>query len=101
MKAKLISENMGFERGKTPEEIKSLFTGNATYKQILDTLCEEPVWEKLEQFVNDYIIDTVATKYEKFHISDLKKAMNVLMNEAVDLWDGSREEDEVDVDDNV
>jgi hypothetical protein len=95
MKAKLISEDLKFERGKSEEEIKAIFSERATYKQLLDVLCEEENWEKLEEFVNEYIIDTVIRKYNNFKIEDIKKATNTLMNEAIDNWYQSRDLDEL------
>ncbi|MDD5649088.1 MAG: hypothetical protein PHF86_01535 [Candidatus Nanoarchaeia archaeon] len=86
MKAKLIKEVTNFERGKSPEEIKSMFSGRLTYDEILNLLIEDRIWEQTEMFVNDYIVDTVINKSTNFNIEDLKKVACKLISEALDNW---------------
>lgn len=86
MKAKTINEIINFERGKTPEDIKSMFSGRLKYKEILDLLIKDEIWDQIDIFVNDYLINTILNKSSNFDIEDLKKVSCKLISEVLDNW---------------
>ena len=87
MKAKLVSENMDFERTDgSKKQILDRVIGAASKKELMDELLEDEVWEQIERFVNDSILDRILDKHQRFDLEDLKEVTNKLVNEAFDTW---------------
>ena len=68
MKAKLVLENtQSFERTDgSKKQILDRVIGSASKKELMDELLEDEVWEQIERFVNDAILDRILDKHQRF-----------------------------------
>ena len=89
MKAKLVSENtQSFERTDgSKKQILDKIIGAASKNELMEELLDsKELWDQIEMFVNETILDRILTKYPRFELEDLKEVTNKLINEAFDIW---------------
>ena len=89
MKAKLVSENtQSFERTDgSKKQILDKIIGAASKNELMEELLDsKELWDQIEMFVNETILDRILTKYPRFELEDLKEVTNKLVNEAFDIW---------------
>ena len=90
MRAKLV-EQQEFERGQDPKRAMDIGIPPPSMDQIIDVLisgdASDEVWEGIERFVNEELLDRIYMKYPNADTQKVKDAIQIVIKEVLDTWE--------------
>ena len=98
MRAKFIKEQQEFERGQDPKEAMGIGMEKPTMDQIIDVLISgdvsDEVWEGIERFVNEELLDRIYMRYPNADTQKVKDAIQIVIKEVLDTWEQTTMDDD-------
>jgi hypothetical protein len=80
------AKEVNFERGKDPKDAMGIGVGTPDLNDITDYLVEPEVWDPMESYVNESLIDGIYRKFPNAKPADVVKAITIVIEEQLDNW---------------